>query len=196
MRNVYRLLALLLLGAVPSFAQTPKIELSAGPTFDRYTAPSGYYLDMAGWTFAGEYNVFRWLGGEFQASGGYSNKAVIGRTSLYTLQLGPRFYPLHHHKLTPWGHFLIGEGYYRDEIPPNGGFPSQVDADFARAWRVGGGVDYNLKSRWGLQLLQFDYGPTRFFHTKVSQGDYRLSVGITYRIGNFGHEKKKAPAKK
>jgi hypothetical protein len=185
MRNVCGLLALLLLSAVPSFAQIPKIELSAGPAFDRYTAPNGYDLDMFGWTFSGEYNVFRWLGGEFQASGAYSNKAVIGRTSLYTAQVGPVFYPLRHHRLTPWGHFLIGEGYYQDEIPPNGGFPAKTPSDFAKAWRVGAGLDWNLKrGNWGIRLLQFDYGPTRFFSNKVSQPDYRLSIGVTYRIGS------------
>lgn len=183
MRNVWRLLAIFLLGAVPAFAQTPKIELSAGPTFDRYTAPNGYYLDMVGWTFSGEYNVFRWLGGEFQGSGAYSNKAVLGFTSLYTAQVGPKFYPLKHHRLTPWGHFLIGEGYYRESIPENGGFPAKVNADFARAWRVGAGVDLTRKSRWGVRLIQFDYGPTRFFSGKVSQPDYRISIGVTYRIG-------------
>jgi hypothetical protein len=183
MRSVCRLLALLLLGAVPSFAQMPKIELSAGPTFDRYTAPLGYDLDMVGWTFSGEYNVFRWLGGEFQASGDYSNKAVIGRTSEYTTQLGPRFYPLKHHKLEPWGHFLIGEGYYRDSIPPNGGFGAKTMADFARAWRVGCGVDWNLTRPWGIRLLQFDYDSTKFLSSKTSQPDYRISIGFTYRIG-------------
>lgn len=183
MRIVWRLLGLLLLGVIPSFAQTPKIELSAGPTFDRYTAPDGYYRDMAGWTFSGDYTVFRWLSGEFQASGAYSNKAVLGRTSLYTVQVGPQFFPLKHHKLTPWGHFLIGEGYYRDEIPENGGFPAKVRSDFAKAFRVGGGVDLNLKSRWGVRMIQFDYAPTRFFGNKVSQPDYRVSIGVTYRIG-------------
>lgn len=184
MRNACRILMFLLVGAVPSFAQTPKIQIEFGPTFDRYTPPNGYYLNMAGWTASGEYNVFRWLGGEFQGSGAYNNRAVIGHTSLYTVQVGPVFYPLRHHKITPWGHFLIGEGYYRDSIPQNGGFPAKVSADFAKAWRVGAGLDLNLKRRWGVRMFQFDYGPTRFFTNKVSQPDYRLSIGLTYRIGS------------
>jgi len=183
MRKFWGALGLLLLAAVPSFGQTPKFELSAGPTFDRYTDHNGIDLDLAGWTFSGEYNVFRWLGGEFQASGAYNNHEVVGFTSLYTAQVGPVFYPLRHHKITPWGHFLIGEGYYHDDIPANGGYPATQKGDFAKAWRVGAGLDFNLKSHWGIRMIQFDYGPTRFFGNKVSQPDYRLSIGVTYRIG-------------
>lgn len=233
MRNVGRVMALLLVSAIPSFAQAtdaqstnpqtpsaqtgstpttnapttspqttnarptkkdnakgqnvdrrvPKIQVEFGPTFDRYTGPDGYYRNMPGWTGSGVYNVFRWLGGEFQASGAYNNKAVVGFTSLYTAQVGPVFYPLRHHRLTPWGHFLYGEGYYRDSIPENGGFPAKVNADFAKAWRVGAGVDLALKNRrWGVRMLQFDYTPTKFFNTKAGQPDYRISIGLTYRI--------------
>jgi len=183
MKIFLRVMVFWMFCAVPSFAQTPRIELAAGPTFDRYTAPNGFDLNMVGWTFSGEYNVFRWLGGEFQASGDYSNKATIGRTSVYTVQVGPTFYPFRHHKLTPWGHALVGEGYYRDEIPQNGGFPAQVNSDFAFTWRVGVGADLNLKRHWGVRLLQFDYGSTRFFSNKTGQPDYRISIGVTYRIG-------------
>jgi hypothetical protein len=191
MKSILRIAAFVLFCAVPSFAQTPQIQLAAGPTFDRYTAPNGYDLDMVGWTFSGDYNVFRWLGGEFQASGDYSKKAIIGNTSVYTVQVGPQFFPLKHHRLTPWGHFLIGEGYYRDSIPQDGGFPAQVNSDFAFTWRVGAGADLNLRSHWGLRLIQFDYGPTRFFSNKTSQPDYRITIGVTYRIGTLSGKKKK-----
>jgi hypothetical protein len=183
MRTVCSLLAFLLLGAIPAFAQTPKEEISGGGTFTRYSAPSGYDLDMGGWTGSGEYNFRRWLGVELEASGDYSNKALIGRTSVYRVLAGPQIFPFKHHKLTPWAHILFGDSYYRDEIPPSGGFPAKVNSDFAFAWEGGAGLDLNLKGHWGFRLLQFDYDSTRFFGNKPGQPSYRLSVGLTYRIG-------------
>jgi Outer membrane protein beta-barrel domain len=182
MRIACGLLALLLLGAIPAFAQTPKEEISLSGTFSRYSAPSGYDLDMAGWMASGSYNLKNWLGVEFEPSGNYSNKALLGWTSTYRVLVGPQFFPFRHHKLTPWGHFLFGESYYQDSIPPTGGFPAKVNSDFAFAWEAGAGVDVNIKKRWGARL-QFDYDPTRFFGDKPGQPDYRVSFGFIYRIG-------------
>jgi hypothetical protein len=170
---------------VPS-GQMAKIDVSAGGTFNRYTAPAGYYLDLVGWTGSANYNLFRWLSGQVEASGDYSNKALIGRTSVYTLLAGPEFFPLHHHKLTPWGHFVFGQGYYRDSIPSFGGFPAHVNGAFSFAWEGGAGLDMNVKRRWGIRLLEFDYASTSFFHGQPNQprqSNYRLGVGIIYRIG-------------
>ena len=112
-----------------------KIDVAAGGTFNRFTAPAGYYLDMAGWTASADYNIFRWLAAQVEGSGDYSNRALIGRTSVYNVLAGPEFFPLRHHKITPWAHFLFGQGYYRDSIPPFGGFPAHVNAAYA-FWRV------------------------------------------------------------
>jgi len=183
MRKVLGLFALVALLAAPSFAQTPKIELSAGPTFTRYTAPSGYYLDMGGWTGSAEYNLRRWIGAEVDASGDYSNKTSLGFTSVHKLLAGAELFPFRHHVLTPWGHALFGEGYYRNTIPASGGFPSKLNTDLAFTWMAGVGVDLNVKKRWGVRLLEFDYDPTRFYNNKPSQPSYRVSVGIICRIG-------------
>lgn len=183
MRKVFGFIGFLLLSAIPLFAQTPKIEISAGPTFSRYTAPLGYYLDTVGWTGSGDYNLRRWIGAEVEASGNYNHKALIGQTSVYRLLVGPQIFPLRHRKLTPWAHVLFGESYYRDSIPANGGFPSKVNSDVTWAWEGGAGIDLNLKTNWGVRLLQFDYDPTRFLGYKSGQPDYRVSIGFTYRIG-------------
>jgi hypothetical protein len=182
MRTVCGVLAFLLLGAIPALAQTPKEEISGGATFNRYTAPSGSYLDMGGWTGSGDYNFRTWAGAELEASGDYNNKELIGRTSVYRLFVGPQIFPFRHHKLTPWAHILFGEGYYRNSIPPSGGFPAKVNSDFAFAWEVGAGLDLNIKQHWGTRV-QFDYDPTRFFGYKAGQPGYRVSFGLIYRIG-------------
>jgi hypothetical protein len=170
---------------VPS-GQMAKIDVAAGGTFNRFTAPAGYYLDLVGWTGSADYNLFRWLAAQVEGSGDYSNKALIGRTSVYTALVGPEFFPLRHHKLTPWAHFLFGQGYYRDSIPSFGGFPAHVNGAYALAWEAGAGLDMNLKRRWGIRLVAFDYDSTKFFHgqpNQARQSNYRLGVGLIYRIG-------------
>jgi hypothetical protein len=163
-----------------------EIDVSAGATFNRYTAPAGYYLDMVGWTGSANYDLFRWLSAQAEASGDYSHKALIGSTMVYTLLAGPQFFPLRRHKVTPWGHFLFGQGYYRDSIPSFGGFPAHVNGAFAFAWEGGVGLDVNYKRRWRLRLLEFDYTSTNFFGGQPHesrQSNYRLGVGVIYRIG-------------
>jgi len=166
--------------------ETPKIELSASGSFNRYTAPVGYYVDMTGWNASGVYNIRRWAGAQIEASGDYGKKAYFGKSSVYTLLVGPQLFPFRHHKITPWGHFLFGEGYYRNSIPAFGGFQSQLNSDIAFVWEAGAGIDVNYKEHWGFRVPQFDYVATRFLRTQANQpaqADYRLSVGIIYRIG-------------
>lgn len=164
----------------------PAIELAAGPNFQRATAPQGYYLDMFGWTVSGQYNLFRWLSGEAQGSGEYSHKALIGSTQTYSILFGPDFFPLKHHKITPWGHFLFGQAYYRNSIPAFADFPAHVNSAFSFAWEGGAGLDVNYKRRWGIRLLEFDYISTNFFGgqpMQPRQSNYRIEVGVIYKIG-------------
>lgn len=170
---------------VPS-GNMAKIDIAATGTFNRFTAPAGYYLNLAGWTGSADYNLFRWLAAQVEGSGDYSNRALIGRTSVYTALVGPEFFPLRHHKITPWAHFLFGQGYYRDSIPSFGGFPAHVNGAYAFTWEGGAGIDVNLKRRWGIRLVSFDYDSAHFFHgqpNQARQSDYRLGVGFIYRIG-------------
>lgn len=163
-----------------------KVDVSAGGTFNRYTAPAGYYLDMAGWTGSADYGLFRWLSAKVEASGDYSHKAIIGSTSVYTLNAGPEFFPFRHHKVTPWGQFLFGQGYYRNSIPPFAGFPAHVNGAFAFSWEGGVGVDFNYKRRWAIRPIEFDYISTNFFGGQPNisrQSNYRISIGIVYRFG-------------
>lgn len=171
--------------AAPS-RNMPKIELAAGPNFQRATAPQGYYLNMWGWTGSGEYNIFRWLGGEVQAAGEYSRKALVGTTQTYSILAGPDFFPFKHHKITPWGHFLFGQAYYRDSIPAFAGFPAHVNGAFSFAWQGGAGLDVTYKKRWAIRLIEFDYISTNFFGgqpMQPRQSNYRIEVGVVYRIG-------------
>jgi hypothetical protein len=165
---------------------TPKIQVAIGAAFNRYDAPTGYYLNMPGWTASAEYTVRRWVGAQGELSGDYSNRAYVGFTSVHEALVGPQFFPLRRRKFTPWGHVLVGEGYYRESVPAFGGFPAKVNGDFAFSWEGGLGIDMHYKKRWSFRVLEFDYVSTKFYTNHPNtpgQADYRVQVGAVYSIG-------------
>lgn len=187
MRKLLCLVVFLAVCAAPSLAQqTPKIELSLGAAFNRFYTPPGYYVDMPGGTFAANYTVFRWLSGKAEISGEYGHRALVGNTTTYQALIGPQFFPFRHHKITPWGEFLFGEGYYKNVIPAFGGFPSQTITDFSFTWEAGLGLDWRIKPHWDVRPIEFDYLSAKFLASapnQVRQGKYRVQVGIVYKIG-------------
>jgi hypothetical protein len=186
MRKLLGALAFLALLAGPCLAQTPKIEISAEGAFNRFNTPTGYYLDMAGWSASANYAVRTWVAAKVEASGWYGRRELVGTTSVHDLLIGPEFFPFRHHKITPWGHFLFGEGYYRNTIPPFGGFPSQVKDDFSYTWEAGVGLDFNFKHHWALRPIEFDYTSSKFLANQPNearQANYRVQIGVVYRIG-------------
>jgi hypothetical protein len=164
---------------------TPKWQIAVGAAFNRYNAPTGY-LNMPGWTASGGYTVRRWLGAQAELTGWYANKALVGFTSVHTAMIGPEFFPLGHHRFTPFGHFLFGESYYRDSIPAFGGFPSKVNTDLRFAWEGGLGLETHYKRNWSIRFPQFDYVATRFYTNQPNtpgQSNYRLQLAVVYSIG-------------
>ena len=123
---------------------TPQYELSAGYTLRKFyfpDEPTAPTLGMNGGYVSVDRNFKRWLGAYAEISAAYKNRGVWGDSSVYSLLVGPQIYPLKHHKLTPFGHVLFGEGYYRNSVPANGGFGTKVeDCDglcLGRRWRHG-----------------------------------------------------------
>ena len=106
-------------------------------------------------------------------------------TQLYNIYIGPRFYPFGHaHKITPFGHFLIGPAIYWNNIPPAGGYDAYSYWDHALSLD-GRRRDSILrwKKRWTIRLIEVDWEHTKFFNQSTGQGNYRASVGIIYRFG-------------
>lgn len=187
MKKLAFLFALAVLAAAPALAQqTPKIELSLDAAFNRFSTPPGYYLDMPGGTFSANYTVFRWVSGKVELSGQYGHRALVGSTLTADALAGPVFYPFRHHKITPWGQFLFGEGYYRNMIPAFGGFPSSTVSSRSFTYEAGLGLDWRLKQRWDLRPIEFDFVSSKFLSTapnQVRQSNYRLQIGVVYKIG-------------
>jgi hypothetical protein len=164
---------------------TPKYEISAGFAHRSYYISGGPKIGMNGWYGSFDYNWKRWLGFMGEAQGVYKALDINQNASLYTILGGPQVYPFKHRKLTPFGHFLYGEGYFRTATGAYGGFPSGVSSDFSHAWEVGGGLDVNVWRHWSVRAIQFDYGSTHFFSSSgtTGQGSYRVSFGVVYYFG-------------
>jgi hypothetical protein len=166
-----------------------KYELSGGYAFRTYYSPSLATLHMNGWYASFDYNRFTWLGFVGEAVGtGYTQGLLNGQTKIYTFQGGPQVYPFRHHKLTPFGQFLYGIGYYRLSVAPYGGFAANTIDYVVSSWQAGGGLDLALKKEnWGVRLVQFDFTSANFYPnttTYTNRGLLRISAGIVYHFGN------------
>jgi hypothetical protein len=171
-----------------------KYELSSGYAFRTYYSNlQPNTLHLHGWYASFDWNHFTWLGIVGDVVGTSINQSGInnisgglfGKTTIYTFMVGPQFYPLRHRKLTPFGHFLFGAGYYRNTVNAYGGFLGQTHDSLVHAWQAGGGVDFSFKERWAVRLVQIDTTSANFFsNTNTNRSLLRVSVGVVY---HFGH---------
>jgi hypothetical protein len=167
---------------------TPKYELSAGFAHRSFYTTGLPKIGMYGAYGSFAYNWKRWLGFEGEIQAVYKTINVTNggteKPSVYTALVGPQIYPFKHHKLSPFGHFLYGEGYYREAIGSYSGFPSTVNTYFSRSWEGGGGLDVHLWPKWSVRA-GFDYGSTSFGSGggSGSQGGYRISIGMVRYFG-------------
>jgi hypothetical protein len=167
---------------------TPKAEISAGFTYRRYYAPNATTIGMKGGFASYDYNFFRWLGAEGEVLGVTGPLKISNQPTedlhVFTVLAGPKIYPLGHHKLTPFGHFLYGAGINTTSVPPFSGYGGNASEVTVRAWQVGGGVDYYRWAHWGIRVIQVDYGVAKFLGGNVpNQGSGRFSFGFVYRFG-------------
>jgi len=189
MKKLFALIALAFLYCGHASAQqTPAWDLEGAYLYRSFYPPNAPRFGMNGWNAAFDRNSRNWIGIAGDFTGTYSNKGTNGKTQIYTFMVGPRIYPFgHRHKLIPYGQVLFGAGYNRLSFPLNSGFPATTFTSTAFAWAGGGGVQVKVSHSWAIRLAEFDYESTRFNNypnqTTVSQGNYRISVGVVYHIG-------------
>jgi outer membrane protein OmpA-like peptidoglycan-associated protein len=172
MRKFFGLFLLLMLLAVPAFAQDyPKAELFGGYSYLRVNPGSGLPgVNANGWNAALSGNVNDWFGVTAQFTGHYGD--IFGVSgSMYSYMFGPRFASHKNEKWTPFVHFLFGGAH------ASGGGVSEN----AFAMDFGGGFDYNASDHVGIRIVQFDYVPTRF--SSDWQHNFAISTGIVFRFG-------------
>ena len=185
MKKLFGLSALLVLFALPTLAQdtdTPVFEVGGGYAYRSFNVPAHSRLNMNGWELSGDYNVNNWLGvaGEFDGT----RSDTGGLDWVYSYTFGPQFYPVGHHRLTPYVNFLLGGAHYSLSGCGGGGC-SFTQNSFA--FGGGGGLDLTLTSHIAARLGQLEYERTSFFDAGSNgnpyQQNFKFSMGLIVRFG-------------
>lgn len=157
-RKLPFLLGLVFVVSLSAHAQSDKVELFGGFSYERFASSN-----TAGWELAGQYKVTDWLGGVADFDGHYGSG-----NSIHTFLFGPQVsWPA---RISPFAHVLVGGAH----ISGNGA----SDSSFSTA--IGGGIDAHLAPGISWRVIQGDYLVTRFYGGTQNNG--RLSTGIVFRF--------------
>lgn len=193
MKKFLGLFVLLALSSFPALAQgsfegtTPKLEVEGGYSFLSWGLPSSVgRLNMNGWQAETNYNVNNYLGLALDAAGTKNYQGLNGTQGVYTFLAGPRFYPMGHHKLTPFVHVMGGLGHYSLYLPPDGEYAAYNYSENHLAIGFGGGIDAAVNSMVAIRVAQVDYERTVFNTGEdfPAQNNIRFSAGVVIRLGS------------
>lgn len=188
MKKLLALFALLVVSSIPTLAQhregeTPLFEVNGGYTYLRWQVPSFVAppssLNYNGFNVGGTLNVTNWAGLAADISGTYNSQNGAD-TNIYSYLVGPRIYPIGHHKLTPFGHALFGVATLH--IPGN--IPA-TEGKFS--FEIGGGLDWTVMKHIAIRVGQLDYQRTQFLRyvdpSIDNQNNFKYSAGVVFRFG-------------
>ena len=147
--------------------ETPSAEVFGG--YSLLHANSLVGGNASGWDGSIAANFNQWFGLKADFSGHYTSIAgfaVRDHNFLFGPQISYRT-----DKLTPFAHLLLGGSHL------SGDFPS----DTSFAWALGGGVDWNVRPRVAVRLVQADLLQTRFGDDTQHNG--RFSFGVVFKFG-------------
>jgi opacity protein-like surface antigen len=202
MKKVFAVFALLVLSGIPTLAQmrgsdTPLFEVNGGYTYMWWQVPDAFkppnHYNFNGWNAGATVNFFNWLGLALDTSGVYASQGVSnGGASehIYSFLAGPRFYPIGHHRFTPYVHGLVGVASYYVNFNAPGVIPNETDNNLSFA--VGAGLDWKWTKHITFRPVQVDYQQTRALHsdealappgTIQNQNNVKYSGGIVIRFG-------------
>ncbi len=151
----------------------PRIQVFGGYSYTRYDTPSFGFSDttgLNGYTFSPAYNLIRGFGVAAELSGQYKTGA-----NLRDVAVGPQFLYARGNMLL-FGRLLFGKARSLVQV----GGPQE---DTSRVIIGGGGLDYNISSRFAVRAFQVDYVHTDLFTT--TQNNLRFSTGLVYRWGTI-----------
>ena len=167
------LLLLLILGtAWPAAAQdTPRVQVFGGYSYTRFDSPSFGFSSpsgLNGYNFSPAFNLIHGFGVAAEVSGQYGSNL-----NLRDIAAGPQFlYP--RGKALFFAHALIGSARSLVRVGNN-------EEDTARAVALGGGMDFDITSRFAVRVFQLDYLHTSLF--SQTQNNLRFSTGLVYHWG-------------
>jgi outer membrane protein with beta-barrel domain len=169
-------------------ALTPQFEVSGTYSYIRANAANsdgGYNLNGGSASFAYNFNDRFALvadGGIYRFGGLPSGLD----STMYTYLFGPRFTfrKLRFRKLsrlTPFTQVLLGGG----RLNASASGISAGENGFSMA--IGGGLDFPIRRRFSIRLIQAEYLLTRFDRVtgeSATQNDVRISAGLVFRFGS------------
>jgi opacity protein-like surface antigen len=188
MKRLLGLFALLALSSLPAMAQSegyPKIEVGGGFMYRNYEIQFAPRLSEPGWFVTADYNFANWIGLDLDVDEGFqSTNSEVNQYHHFTFMAGPQIYPLGHHRITPFAHFLVGDSTF---IFP--GTLTQSGATFSDdklSFELGGGVDWSLTHHIAIRLGEIAYEQNRNFGGGSTgnpvQNNFKYKGGVIFRF--------------
>jgi opacity protein-like surface antigen len=185
LRFIVSLLALVTVFGLSAKAQElPKIDASVSYSYLRANpATQGFNsFNLNGGSASVAYNYRDWLSGVADF-GGYhvgNSNGVSADDHLLTYLFGPRFTYRGHRRISPFGQVLFGGARAGSNVFAT----SNSHTAFATAF--GAGVDWNVRDRFSIRALQFDYLLTHLPEVgnanNQTQNNLRVSTGIVFHF--------------
>jgi len=180
-------------------AQIQKVVGSVDSTMVSAVPTVNTHSNMIGWNFSAQQSANSWFSGIIDFGSGYGSKSLslhqAGQTrtqtsfkpTLFTMGGGPQFTYRGNARIQPFFRMICAAAYAN--LNPDANitnalgaiFPSPSTSETAFALLFGGGFDYRLKSYSSFRIVG-DYLHSFVFNQ--SESNYRISAGITFRIGN------------
>jgi hypothetical protein len=162
-------LLIIVIGAMPALAQETepelaKIELFGGYAYLRATSEDER-VGLHGWTISVEGNLNRTFALVADFDGTYRHEQ-----SSHSALFGPKF-TARPGRLAPFVHVLAGVVRESEEGSVHYGF----------GLALGGGLDYDLSSRFSLRIAQLDYEYSRV--EERNHNNFRFAAGVVIKFG-------------
>ena len=185
LRSIVSLLALVTVFGLSTKAQElPKIDASVSYSYFRANpATSGSNsFNLNGGSASAAYNFRDWFSGVADFGGyqvGKINNVNVDNHVL-TYMFGPRFTYRKSRRITPFGQVLFGAAR------AGSGVFATSNSHTAFASAFGAGVDWNVRDRFSIRPVQFDYLLTHFPEVtnghNLTQNNLRVSTGIVFHF--------------
>ena len=178
----------LFLLATPSYAQTPRAEISGGYSFMHDNDRSEDF--SAGWVVSAIGNINGWIGVATEVGGSYRTCTKCQRgpfastkfrgtdlnLRVYTYMAGPRVASHAISAVTPFAQVLFGGSHI------GGGVEWAGALNTGFTYQPGGGVDIRVRPNVGIRL-QGDYRVIRT--SGLNSKESRFLVGVVFRSGQL-----------
>lgn len=188
LRDVFRTATLIALTGISAFAQrslnprdeATRFDVSAGYQYVDANAPPGSgcpcFGNQGGYASAGMH-FNNWLSADVKFSGTHAKQiSALGQDlTLMTYMAGPKV-SYRMGRLVPFGLALFGGAHGSDSYFPTTTGSTTSATSFA--YSLGGGLDFNVTSRFAVRAIQAEYLHTAFPNGTSDNSQRHLSLGV------------------